>query len=578
MISARSDREAARMTRQGLFCVLCLLVILFALGLFDLISGDIWWHLRTGQLIRERVAVPQVDWFTYTNPNARWIDLHWGFQVITSWLWDLGGEWLLVAFKASCAVVTFAICFTISAGNSSVWHRIICWLPCILLFSSRYLVRPELFSFLFLAATLAILHHSRRHPRLLWLLPVVQVLWVNVHALFVLQYIVVGAFMVDRAWCCFRRGPNASEPSTNLTFIGLCISLPVCGLINPYGLDGLLFPLTLLEKVQGTDRSFFYSFSPELRGIASFVGEYGWIVLFDRWQFLVAVLMLSLALMASVTNLVQGRGLPGRVLLLLVFGYLAWQMQRNLSVFSIIVGTVFSLDLTELTAGQVMLRRKGSRRHLAAAFSSVVAISLLIILAAASVTGDVQRFLSRTPQRHAMDTSAWRGQDAMTFLEGDGMPDHIYAVGERLAARCIFYLGPEKRVFADARLELNSRQTLEDYLNIQFQLPAGDPAAEQTLKRYGNGQLPALAFDNMLMLNFSVDEPRLFQGLLRNPRWVCAFSTTSDDLYSGEAKDLVDGVTVFLHVTTANKLGLKAAPVSQLLTFADAYRRDRLAR
>ena len=61
-----------------------LLLLVFLLGCHDIGNGDIWWHLKTGQLIWETGGVPRTDWYTYTNPDAEWIDLHWGFQLIVA--------------------------------------------------------------------------------------------------------------------------------------------------------------------------------------------------------------------------------------------------------------------------------------------------------------------------------------------------------------------------------------------------------------------------------------------------------------------------------------------------------------
>ncbi|HVV48955.1 MAG TPA: hypothetical protein VHO06_04795 [Polyangia bacterium] len=39
----------------------------FLLGCTPLADFDVWWHLRAGQLILERGAVPRLDLFTYTD-------------------------------------------------------------------------------------------------------------------------------------------------------------------------------------------------------------------------------------------------------------------------------------------------------------------------------------------------------------------------------------------------------------------------------------------------------------------------------------------------------------------------------
>src|SRR4051812_11113567 len=56
------------------------LALTFLLGVFPLKDTDFWWHLRTGDWIRQTGRVPTHDLYTFTVPDHRWIDLHWGFQ------------------------------------------------------------------------------------------------------------------------------------------------------------------------------------------------------------------------------------------------------------------------------------------------------------------------------------------------------------------------------------------------------------------------------------------------------------------------------------------------------------------
>ncbi|MEO6807934.1 MAG: hypothetical protein ABI353_02345, partial [Isosphaeraceae bacterium] len=61
------------------------LSLVFLLGVFPLKDTDFWWHLRTGDLIRQTGQVPNTDPFTFGAEGHRWIDLHWLFQVALSW-------------------------------------------------------------------------------------------------------------------------------------------------------------------------------------------------------------------------------------------------------------------------------------------------------------------------------------------------------------------------------------------------------------------------------------------------------------------------------------------------------------
>ena len=62
-----------------------------------------------------------------------------------------------------------------------VWTMILAWLPALLVLSGRMYVRPETLSLLYLAIDLAVVCRWDRFPVLAWLLPLVQLAWVNTH-------------------------------------------------------------------------------------------------------------------------------------------------------------------------------------------------------------------------------------------------------------------------------------------------------------------------------------------------------------------------------------------------------------
>ena len=73
-------------------CLIALfLALTFLLGIFPLKDADYFWHLRTGDLIRQSGQVPHVDFYTFTRQGTPWIDLHWIFQVGISWVREHGG-------------------------------------------------------------------------------------------------------------------------------------------------------------------------------------------------------------------------------------------------------------------------------------------------------------------------------------------------------------------------------------------------------------------------------------------------------------------------------------------------------
>jgi hypothetical protein len=61
---------------------------------------DLWWHLRTGELILERGAVPTADPFSFTAAGAPWVDHEWGAEVLFAGVFRLAGGRGLVALRA----------------------------------------------------------------------------------------------------------------------------------------------------------------------------------------------------------------------------------------------------------------------------------------------------------------------------------------------------------------------------------------------------------------------------------------------------------------------------------------------
>jgi tetratricopeptide (TPR) repeat protein len=230
-----------------------LLAAAFLLGLCELFDADVWWHIRGGQWVLEHHRAPGLDPFSFGSADRVWVDLNWLFQVLVAWLYGHGGEAAVVLLAATAGALTLAI---VGSARDRSWPLalgVLAWVPALVLMSSRFSPRPEGFTLLYLAAYLAVLWHARLRPTLLWLLPVVQVLWVNTHGVFVLGPMVFFFYSLERglSWLSARdrgagdRGAWKRE-CKHLVPAGVLVVL-AC-LVNPYFTDGALYPLLLLPK------------------------------------------------------------------------------------------------------------------------------------------------------------------------------------------------------------------------------------------------------------------------------------------------------------------------------------------
>jgi hypothetical protein len=227
--------------------------VAFILACYPLFDGDIWWHLASGQWILQH-GPPQRDPFTFASADRQWIDLHWLFQVVSYLAFEAGGVTGVIFLAATAAAISVLVGSWCKAPGASFVVVLLGWVPALALTSFRFSPRPEIFSLVLLAIYLAVLGRLDDRPRLAWALPILQVAWVNTHALFVLGPVLVGFRLVDRlartGWRRIRQLSLMPEERRWWLHVGGAAVLVVAAcLVNPYGLRGALFPLELFPKV-----------------------------------------------------------------------------------------------------------------------------------------------------------------------------------------------------------------------------------------------------------------------------------------------------------------------------------------
>ena len=191
-MSARgaSDRIAA----AALWLPLLALTALVSLQ--QIRTFDYWWHLRTGQLIVETGSVPKVDPYTYTVPGARWVDVHWLHQLGLHGLHALGGHAAVVVAKLALVLALLGIVARIGYRRERPLVSAVALGLMLLVACDRFMPRPELPSFVLLAAQLALLDRfTRRGDAWVYAAVAVQVVWVNVHGLFALGLAVCAIYL-----------------------------------------------------------------------------------------------------------------------------------------------------------------------------------------------------------------------------------------------------------------------------------------------------------------------------------------------------------------------------------------------
>jgi hypothetical protein len=202
---------------------------------------DVWWHLATGRWVVEHASVPVTD--PFSRLDQPWVAYSWLYEVVLFFLHKHLGLAGIVVYRVALALAVVAAVhrlvarreprFLVATGLTAAGALAVAGL-----FSER----PWLFSILFTTLTLdAVLDlRSGRHPLLAWLLPVVYVLWANIHIQFVYGLFVL-ALACAAPWVnrVLGRSPNdatAATPGTRAWW-ALAVLSAACFLAtfcNPY--------------------------------------------------------------------------------------------------------------------------------------------------------------------------------------------------------------------------------------------------------------------------------------------------------------------------------------------------------
>ena len=180
---------------------------LVLLGLFstEIADTDFWWHLKTGQYIVQKHALPVPDPFSYTtalNPPANAAESgvqhfnlthEWLAQALMYLIYSIGGPPAIVLARALLLTAFCGLAGLLAARRTAnVYFGIGAALVAATLAASFTADRPALVTF-FMAALFV---HLLDSGRFLWALPALALFWANCHGGFFVAWLIVLAYCV----------------------------------------------------------------------------------------------------------------------------------------------------------------------------------------------------------------------------------------------------------------------------------------------------------------------------------------------------------------------------------------------
>jgi hypothetical protein len=227
-------------------------VAILALGLFTMAARgitdpDVWWHLRTGQLILQNHTVFHTDPYSFTRLGQPWINHEWLSEVLLFGIYRIAGfGGLIVAFAAVIAATLFLV-FIRSPGRPYIAAVITLWGA--VASAPTWGVRPQMFSLLLASIFLVLLEASERRPTLLWCTAPLMLLWVNLHAGYPIGLAFLAVFLVGEAIEAGLTPEPWQKSSPRLKQLamafGLCLALVA---VNPNGLRIYWYPVETLSS------------------------------------------------------------------------------------------------------------------------------------------------------------------------------------------------------------------------------------------------------------------------------------------------------------------------------------------
>jgi len=234
-------------SRLRLYTLLAFVLVAFGIIAYwplQALDYDIFYHLSGGRYFYEHLRPPTGPYFSYLPVKGFWIDYYWGFQVLVYSIYKLFG---FAGFLGMRAVLFGAVTFLIFAffcrggkqeKNSTVLlAAFISALYLAGLFDRALLVRPHMFSYFFMIAFISIVEYKQR---LAWLLPVIALVWCNMHGVeYPVLWLLCGAYIAEAFFLAVRRKPIPPELKRVILPLIVCLFMP---LVNPGGTELLLKP------------------------------------------------------------------------------------------------------------------------------------------------------------------------------------------------------------------------------------------------------------------------------------------------------------------------------------------------
>lgn len=456
-----SDSKSTQSNFFGWLTLDKLLTLIVFISIFTMAARiptdtDSWWHLQAGRWIVENQAIPTTDPFSHTRLGEPWIDHGWLAQAAIYLSWDGLGYAGLVLLLASLVTAAFYFAWR-QCRDANPWLRAFIMILAAVASGIIWAVRPQMVSFLLTSVVAYILYRYKQGSRrIIWFLPLIMLLWVNIHGGFAIGFILMVAYLFGETvnWVIVRwQNPDVAPDDDELRamtlreigmlvlVMGLCfLLLP----LNPNGTEMWSYPFRTVNI--GILQDFIVEWqSPNFH--SSFLHPFIWLLL------------------AALTAF----GLAGRradftdLTLVALFAYMSLLAVRNIPLFALITAPIIvryaTLALARWLGPQVAAPRKPSQAKLAIVMNWAL-LAVVVLLALVRMSEPVTAAANVAVQTESLPVGA------VEFLLAERPLGNIF--NDYNWGGYLIWRVPEYPVFVDGRTDLYDDEFLRDYLLIDM--------------------------------------------------------------------------------------------------------------
>ena len=157
---------------------------------------DLFFNLRLGEIVLHDHTVPRTNLLSFTQPDARDVNLAWLFQIVLALAHRAGGIPGTLLLKTAFVLATVAVLFRVALRRgahpaaAALALALSAWAA-----EPRFVERPHLVTFLGLALTLLALERAESgRPRALYVLVPCGLVWANANSCFFLAPLVLALY------------------------------------------------------------------------------------------------------------------------------------------------------------------------------------------------------------------------------------------------------------------------------------------------------------------------------------------------------------------------------------------------